>query len=226
MTVQCPHSKLGALISLGVLALTVHAHGQVINTVAGNGTPGGQFSQAAFFGGGGPASEASLLVPGAVSVDANGNVFIADTGNQRIRRVDGDTGVITTIAGPLPGLSPDEQLALGVPESYVEGFRPEGISVDGEGNIFFADSGNHGIHRIDVVTGAHTTVAGSGSTGLPMDGELATNTGIPGPTGLHVDPSGICTPPLRQPIAYFELHRLVLIRSNSSTWISPLTPTN
>ena len=82
MTAQCTHSKLGALISLGVLALTVHAHGQVINTVAGNGTPGGQFSQAAFFGDGGPASEASLLVPDAVSVDANGNVFIADTANQ------------------------------------------------------------------------------------------------------------------------------------------------
>ena len=93
MTVQCTHSKLGALISLGVLALTVHAHGQVINTVAGNGTPGGQFSQAAyedrsnydstiFAGDGGPASEASHLNPSAVSVDANGNVFIADTANQ------------------------------------------------------------------------------------------------------------------------------------------------
>ena len=109
MTVQCTHSKLGALISLGVLALTVHAHGQVINTVAGNGTPGGQFSQAAyedrylydstFAGDGGPASEASLLVPDAVSVDANGNVFIADTANQPDHL---EANIKSLLAPPLP----------------------------------------------------------------------------------------------------------------------------
>jgi sugar lactone lactonase YvrE len=115
--------------------LRVDATG-VITTVAGTG-PG-------FSGDGGAATNALLNDPHGVELDGLGNIFIADTANNRIRRVD-TAGVITTIAGNgTGGFSGD-----GGPATSAQIFGPSEVAVDGLGNLFIADTGNGRIRRID-----------------------------------------------------------------------------
>jgi sugar lactone lactonase YvrE len=156
----------------------------IITTVAGNGTSG-------FFGDGGPGTSASLSGPTGVTVDASGNLFIADTRNNRIRRVDGATGVITTVAGDgASGFSGD-----GGPATSASLNRPGAVAVDASGNLLIADARNHRIRRGDAATGVITTVAGSGPTGFgggsfSGDGGPATGAGLNFPFGVAVDASG------------------------------------
>jgi streptogramin lyase len=131
----------------------------VITTVAGNGAGG-------FSGDGGPATAASLSNPVGVAVDAAGNVLIADRSNQRIRRVDAVTGVITTAAGNgASGFSGD-----GGPATAASLSSPWGVAVDAAGNVLIADQSNSRIRRVDAVTGVITTVAGNGTFGFSGDG--------------------------------------------------------
>ena len=121
----------------------------VITTVAGT---GGGFS-----GDGGPAVQAQLRGPAGVAVDGAGNLFIADSFNDRIRKVD-SAGVITTVAGTgRTGFGGD-----GGPAVNARLSRPSGVAVDGAGNLFFADSGNDRIRKVDSASGSITTVAGTG----------------------------------------------------------------
>ena len=123
---------------------------------AGNGREG-------FSGEGAGALQASLRRPCGVAVDARGNVLIADTGNSRIRRVSLD-GVITTVAGNNDdGFSGDG----GATTSSLE--SPQGVAVDGAGNIYIADSGNHRVRRV-TADGRINTLAGSGTGGFFGDG--------------------------------------------------------
>jgi streptogramin lyase len=109
----------------------------IITTVAGNGVQG-------FSGDGGPATSASLRSPEGVAVDGSGNVFIADTGNQRIRRVDAATGIITTVAGNgVQGFSGD-----GGPATSASLSRPFGVAADSFGNLFTADTENQRIRQV------------------------------------------------------------------------------
>ncbi len=131
-----------------------------ITTVAGNGTAG-------FAGDGGPAAEAQLNRPSSVAVDGSGNIFIADRWNNRVRRVDATTGVITTVA---------------------VASNPQGVALDRSGNLFFVDGSR--VRRLDADTGLISTVAGALNRGFSGDDGPATSAQLNGPQGLAVDGSG------------------------------------
>ena len=151
----------------------------IITTVAGSGTR-------SFSGDGGPATSASLKRPGAVAVDASGNLFIADSLNNRIRRVDAATGVITTMAGDgTSGFSGD-----GGPATNARLSSPSGVAVDASGNLFIADSNNNRVRRVDAAAAVITTVAGGGTSGFSGDGGPAIGASLSSPSGVAVDPSG------------------------------------
>ena len=151
----------------------------VITTVAGNGERG-------FSGDGGLATQASIRGPGGVFVDEAGSVYIADDANHRIRRVDAATGVITTVAGNgEQGFSGDGGPAPQAGLSY-----PSCVFVDGAGNLFIADLGNHRIRRVDAATGVITTVVGNGERGFSGDGGPAIQARLVLPYGVFVDGAG------------------------------------
>jgi trimeric autotransporter adhesin len=120
-----------------------------------------------------------------VAVDTSGNIYIADTYNNRIRLVTKSTGIITTVAGDgTQGFGGDGGLA-----TSAQLYFPYGIAVDASGNIYIADYNN----RIRVVTrgtGIITTVAGDGTEGYSGDGGQATSTGLTKPSLIAVDTSG------------------------------------
>jgi trimeric autotransporter adhesin len=157
----------------------VHPGSGIITTVAGTG-------ERSFAGDGGPATQAKLSIPEYVALDGNDNVYIADRGNSRIRRVDAKSGVITTVAGiGSAGYSGDGGKATAAKLSY-----PFGLALDHTGNIFIADTENHCIRRVDVASGVITTVAGNGRQGFSGDGGLATKATFYRPHVVAVDPSG------------------------------------
>jgi streptogramin lyase len=150
-----------------------------ITTVAGNGIDG-------FSGDGGPATLASLNLPVAVAVDAAGNLYVADQFNDRIRRVDGVTGTITTVAGNgSRGGAGD-----GGPATAAELAAPAGVAVDADGNVYIADQNNQRIRRVDVATGIITTVVGNGVQTFSGDGGAATLASLDGPVGIEFDANG------------------------------------
>jgi hypothetical protein len=131
-----------------------------ISTVAGNGGFG-------FSGDGGPANIAVLNYPSRVAVDAGGNLYIADSGNYRIRKVALD-GTISTVAGNgSGGFSGD-----GGPATNAE-MGPADIALDAAGNLYIADPGNNRIRRV-ALDGKISTVAGNGGFGYSGDGGTAT----------------------------------------------------
>ena len=148
-----------------------------ISTVAGTGRIG-------FGGDGGPAVNARLYRPSGVAVDGVGNVFIADSFNDRIRKVDA-SGTISTVAGT--GRSGFGR--GGGPAVQARLSRPSGVAVDGAGNLFIADSGNNRIRKVDA-TGTISTVAGTGRTGFGGDGGPAVNARLSRPSGVAVDGAG------------------------------------
>jgi len=151
----------------------------VITTVAGNGFPG-------FSGDNGPATSAQLNNPLGVALDRNGNLLIADSGNQRIRRVNAATGVITTIAGTgEAGFSGDGGAAINARIS-----SPENVFADRDNNIFIADFGNHRIRRIANNGGTISTAAGTGTSGFSGDGGPATAANLSSPTDVAADDAG------------------------------------
>lgn len=141
----------------------------IITTVAGNGYPG-------FRGDGGPAQAAQLNAPYGLAVDAAGNLFIADLGNARIRKVSPD-GVIQTIAGGGVG-----GLTLS---------QPRNLALDAAGNLYLSDFGSHLVLRISTA-GIVSSIAGTGSPGSIEDGASVPATLAPlrSPAGLAVDHSG------------------------------------
>jgi YD repeat-containing protein len=133
----------------------------IITTVAGNGTEG-------FSGDGGPATQALLNNPQGVAVAPDGSLFIADTGNDRVRRV-GPDGIITTVAGGGGfGFSGD-----GGPATKASLFWPQGVAIGPDGSLFIADTLNYRVRRVDP-DGTITTVAGNGQYGFGGDGGPAT----------------------------------------------------
>lgn len=126
----------------------------VITTVAGGGPP--VADRRLNSGDGGPATEAFFLDARVVTLDAQGNLYFS--ADSRIRRVDAETGSITTIAGiGKRGLSGD-----GGPATEAEIANPDGIAVHVDGTVYFTDSENHRIRKVDAATGIITTVAGQG----------------------------------------------------------------
>ncbi len=149
----------------------------IINTVAGNGSVG-------YSGDGGAATNASLDSPTSVAVDTFGNLFIADLGNARIRKVT-TNGIINTVAGGgSVGYSGDGGLATNASLD-----SPTGVAVDSAGNIFIADTGNNVIREVDT-QGVITTVAGNSAVGAMGDGGAAIDASLDAPTGVAVDTFG------------------------------------
>ena len=158
----------------------VNAKTGIITTVAGNGSKG-------FSGDGGPATSARVRYPFSVYGDSVGNIYIADTYNYRIRKVNAKTGIITTVAGDGSakfrgdgGLATEASIA-----------KAYDLAVDSEGNLYIADTHNHCIRKVDVTTEIINTVVGQGTkTGFSGDGGLATDALLNTPTGVCVDASG------------------------------------
>lgn len=145
-----------------------------ITTVAGTGVAG-------FSGDGGPATSARLNLPERVAVDAGGNLYIAESGNHRIRKVN-PAGTISTVAGNgLAGSFGDSGPAIG---ASLNG--PFDVALDAAGNIYIADLGNYRIRRVST-TGTISTVAGNGSPGSSGDGGPATSASISKPQGVAID---------------------------------------
>lgn len=140
-----------------------------------------------FEGDGGPATKATLNFPSAVALDRQGNLYIADTMNHRVRRVDAMTGIITTVAGTgQHRCSGDGGLAAAAALN-----EPSALVVDDQGNLFIADQSNNRVRRVDVQTGVITTIAGTGQAAYTGDGEPATDSGLAGPSGLALGPDGM-----------------------------------
>ncbi|MGA2351413.1 MAG: MBG domain-containing protein, partial [Terracidiphilus sp.] len=151
----------------------------IINTLAGNGTSG-------YAGDGGLATGAPLSAPSGIAVDASGNLYIADSSNQRIRKVAASTGVITTVAGNgVAGYSGDGGLA-----TSAELYNPRAVAIDSSGNIYIVDISNNRVRKVTASTGIITTVAGNGTPGYSGDGALATGAELQGPYGVAVDAVG------------------------------------
>lgn len=149
----------------------------VITTVAGGAGSG-------FAGDGGQATAAILQDPKAVYAAPSGDLYIADSGNERVRRVD-RSGIITTIAGTgVAGFSGD-----GGPATTAQFDGPRSLAGDSAGNIYVADDNNHRIRRIDP-SGVITTVAGNGTGGFAGDGGPALSAQLDHPRGVAVDGRG------------------------------------
>jgi len=183
----------------------------IITTIAGSGTASAsagtvtcdnvQNGQSASFGGDGGAATAALLAcPMGVAVDASGNIFIADTYNNRVRKV--TSGIITTVAGKGPAAAGIVANcgALGIcclrsqafsgdsgPATGAQMTCPFGIAVQG-GNIFIADTYNNRIRKVS--GGIINTIAGNGNQGYSGDGGPATSAMLNGVTNVSVDISG------------------------------------
>lgn len=133
-------------------------------------------------GDGGPATEALLNFPTAVAVDAQGHLYIADTMNHRVRRVDAQTGIITTIAGTGQARFSGD----GGPADRAALNEPAALAVDAQGQLYIADQSNNRVRAVDLKTGMIRTVAGMGSAAYDGDGKPAAESSLAGPSGLAV----------------------------------------
>ena len=149
----------------------------VITTVAGTGTAG-------FTGDGGPAAQAQLNLPYGLAVDLAGNLYIADLGNQRVRRVAID-GTITTIAGDgRKSSTPD-----GTPAVQASLLSPRNLALDAAGTLYVSEFEGHRVRKIGA-DGKIFTAAGAGQSGFRGDGAAATAALLSYPAGLAVDRAG------------------------------------
>ncbi len=165
------------LILLLVASITTQSHAQIITTIAGTGIAG-------FSGDIGQATAAELHNPNGISLDATGNIYIADYRNNRIRMIN-TAGIITTIAGNgIGGYSGD-----GGQATAAELRGPDEIKFDLLGNIYISDVQNQRIRKVNTA-GIISTIAGSGAGGFGGDGGPATAAQLTWPNGIAIDISG------------------------------------
>jgi uncharacterized protein (TIGR03437 family) len=150
----------------------------IITTVTGTG-------QAGYDGDGGPATQARIESPESLALDRLGNLYIADSANNVVRKVD-TVGMISTFAGTgQGGFSGDNGQAR---QARLN--SPRGVAVDMAGKVYISDAGNDRIRQVDT-NGIITTIAGNGQTGYNGDGMLAFQASFFEPVGLTVDPYGV-----------------------------------
>lgn len=153
--------------------------GATIHTIIGTGKQG-------FSGEGDPATKAKLNGPFGVIRTDDGAVYLCDTMNHAVRRVDGRTGNITTIAGTgAKGNSGD-----GGPATQARLNEPYEVRLDRAGNIFFVEMRNHLVRRVDAKTGHIRAIAGTGKPGFSGDGGPATEARLKNPHSIQFGPSG------------------------------------
>jgi sugar lactone lactonase YvrE len=170
-------SRLSVCIAAAILVASA-SQAQTISTVTGNGT------WWAFCGDGGPATSACLSTPSGIALAADGSLFIADTGNQRIRKVD-PAGTITTVAGNgTAGFCGD-----GGPAASACLYSPTAVVLDASGALFIADHQNYRVRKV-TAAGTITTVAGNGTAGYCGDGGPATSACLNNTFGLAVNGAG------------------------------------
>lgn len=150
-----------------------------VTVIAGTGEVG-------FSGDGGQAAAAKLANPTGLALDGKGNIYISDTGNERIRKVNLSTGIITTIAGT----GETGFVGEGTDATKAQLANPLGLAIDNAGDLFMVDRGNNMIRKIDMSSGTISTVAGTGEAGYSGDGELAKNAQLANPTGLAFNNAG------------------------------------
>jgi gliding motility-associated-like protein len=151
----------------------------IITTVAGNGT-------STYTGDGGPATAAALYFPVSVKTDITGNVYIDDASNNRIRKIDVATGIITTIVGNgKKGFAGDGGQATSAEVNTLND-----VALDTLGDIYIADGGNNRIREIDKNTGIITTIVATGKAGFKGDGGPAILSEIFDPTSVSFDRHG------------------------------------
>jgi uncharacterized protein (TIGR03437 family) len=158
--------------------------GGKISTVAGSGATG---SSAGYAGDGGAATSALLRNPYGVHVDSAGNIYISDIDNQVVRRVDGKTGTITTVAGVNGnyGYFPDQQPAS---SAYLD--KPVGLAFDTKGNLHIADSSDDRVRYISSDGNIHTYAGANQWDTYGGDGGPATAASLNHPYGLAFDAAG------------------------------------
>jgi len=172
----------GGWLGVAFLSFQALAHAQAppaytITTLAGNGIHG-------YAGDAGAAASAQLNYPQGIAVDANGNVFIADCFNHRVRKVTAD-GVISTVAGTgTAGNTGDGAAATSATLR-----NPCGIAVDSAGNVYIADTRNHTVRKV-ATGGTISKLAGLGLAGFYGDGAAAVEAALDTPLGLALDSAG------------------------------------
>jgi sugar lactone lactonase YvrE len=153
-----------------------------ITTIAGTTIQG-------FSGDNGPATAATLDSPQGLALDSTGNLYLADTHNHRIRRIDATTQIITTIAGTgASGYSGDTTAAIAATLAL-----PHGLTIDLNGNLYLADTANHRIRRIDAATGIITTIAGDGTQTFAGDNAPAITASLDSPRSTALSPTTLLT---------------------------------
>jgi sugar lactone lactonase YvrE len=146
-------------------------------TVAGSDAAG-------YAGDGGPATAAQLNRPSGIAIDRDGNLYIADTLNHRVRKVDA-AGIITTVAGTgRPGLSRDGWRA-----TAVDLWQPSSVAVDAGGTLYIVEAATHRVRKVDT-SGIITTVAGTGVRGFGRDGGPGSDAALNTPEEVAVDGAG------------------------------------
>jgi sugar lactone lactonase YvrE len=149
--------------------------GKRLTVTAGTGERG-------YAGDGGPATAARLNEPYEVRFDSAGNMYFVEMQNHVVRRVDRQTGRISTIAGTgTAGFGGD-----GGPATEAQLRQPHSIALDERGHLYIADIGNHRIRRVKLVDGVIETIAGDGRRQLPVAGQRAAGTPVAGPRALFV----------------------------------------
>jgi DNA-binding beta-propeller fold protein YncE len=147
--------------------------------VAGNG-------QRAYAGNGGPATAASLNMPHEIQFDGRGNLYIAERDNHVVRKVDGKTGIISTLAGTgVAGFSGD-----GGPADQAQLRQPHSIAIDPQGQLLICDIGNHRVRRVNLSNGMIETFAGTGDRLPTPDGAPIKGTPLNGPRTISFDRAG------------------------------------
>ena len=163
-------------VSAGIISTVVNTSGNQTSTPPDFTYPLGDAAAA---------TAATLNGPRSVFVDAAGDIYIADTGNNRIRKVTTSTGIISTVAGTSQGFSGDGGLATSARLD-----SPRSVFVDSALNIYIADRNNNRIRKVTAATGNISTVAGTGTAGYSGDGGSATAAHIDSPNGVCVKSTG------------------------------------
>ena len=163
----------------------VNAVTNVITTVAGV-----EGAANAFAGDGGSATSAKLNGPNQIAVDTAGNIYIADTGNNRVRKVTVATGIITTIAGDGSTAFAGDGLAANGSQGAVGLSGVNAVAVDVNGNVFVGDSGHERVREVYAATGIINTIAGNGVSSDTGNGGPASAATLSGPRYLAFDSRG------------------------------------
>lgn len=151
----------------------------IITTVAGSGSPGSS-------GDGGAATSARLTTPDGIAVASNGDFYIDDRGNNRVRKVTAATGIITAFAGTgTAGYSGD-----GAAATLAKLSAPGGIDLAANGDVYIADAGNNVVRKVTAATGIISTYAGMGTAGFAGDGGAATAARLNGPQAVRLNSAG------------------------------------